>query len=149
MSARVPCHVATFVCVILVAALITPSGAQEVLKAEKNDPAEVMKSVEKLLKDYADENAALKHRVMELEAQVQAMKEKRVVTRVVPQPGVTPQIPPHWKPVPFNGGVYYIVPLSDLQPRPRDANRLPLKAAGELNAGGLIVTPAQPAAPRK
>jgi hypothetical protein len=102
-------------CVLLAAALVAPSRAQEKQPGKKKDPAEVMKSLEQLVKDYQDENASLRERVKELEGQVQTLKQNRVVN-VVPQPatpGQAPgQVPPTWQPFHFNGATYYVVPLA-------------------------------------
>jgi hypothetical protein len=97
---------------ILAASLVAPSRAQE----KKKDPAQVMKSLEQMVKEYQDENAALKDRVKDLEQQVQTLKQSRTVT-LVPQPGAAGQVPPTWKPFQFNGATYYVVPLAtDQQP---------------------------------
>jgi hypothetical protein len=118
--------------VVLAAALVSPTRAQEKQQAaKKKTPAEVMKSLEQLVKDYQDENAALRERVTDLERQVETLKQNRVVN-VVPQPGAPAQVPPGWKPFQFNGGTYYVVPL----------------AAGSSNVtkiDTLVTTPAQPA----
>jgi hypothetical protein len=101
--------------VVIAAALVAPSRAQEKQPAKRKDPAEVMKSLEQLVKDYQDENVALRERVKELEGQVQALKQNRVVN-VVPQPAtpgqVQGQVPPTWQPFQFNGATYYVVPLA-------------------------------------
>jgi hypothetical protein len=75
--------------------------------AEKAEPSQSPKDKVARLER---ENAALRARVKDLEAQVDQLKRRRTVT-VVPQPGAGKIIPPDWKPVPFGGGVYYIVPL--------------------------------------
>ena len=88
----------------------TPPPAPAAPAPAKKDPAAVLAPLQQMLREYADENAVLKERVKELEAQVQRLKENRTIT-VVPQPGAPTQVPPDWKTVPFNGGVYYVVPL--------------------------------------
>ena len=70
-----------------------------------------MKSLEQLVNDYQDENAALRGRVKELEGQVQTLKQSRVVN-IVPQPATPGQVPQNWKPFQFNGATYYVVPLA-------------------------------------
>ena len=117
----------------------TPPAAPGAAKPAKKDPAAVLQPLQQLLKEYADENAALKERVRELEGQVQRLKENRIVT-VVPQPGAPAQVPPDWKAVPFNGGVYYLVPLDG------DSNKgmKPLTEAALQPRRTVIMTPPRP-----
>ena len=112
VSARLVNRIALVASLALATILVAPSRAQE--KGKKKDPAEVMKSLEQLVKDYQDENAALKERVQELERQVETLKQNRTIT-VTPQPGTANPVPPSWQPFQFNGATYYLVPLSDQQ----------------------------------
>ena len=102
-------------CVVLAAALVAPTRGQEKQQGKKKDPAEVMKSMEQLVKDYQDENLALRERVKELEGQVETLKQNRTVN-VVPQPNAAAapgqQVPQNWTPFQFNGATYYVVPVA-------------------------------------
>ena len=112
MPTRILLPLATVAVVLLMASRVPSSGAQESPRAAPQDPGEAVKSLQRRLNDVAEENAALKQRVKELEAQVRKLKENRITTRVVPAPRVPPQAPPDWKVVPFNQGYYYLVPLA-------------------------------------
>ena len=108
-------------CVIVSATFcVAPSRAEHAVPpapaapAAPKDPAQVIKSLQDLLKGYQDENAALRAKVTELEAQVVRLQRKAVM---VPQPGAPgqPQVPPGWQPFQFNGMTYYVVPLGEGQ----------------------------------
>ena len=111
MPTRPVRRLATVASLVIAACLVAPSRAQENNQEKKKDPAQVLKSLEQMVKEYQDENAALRERVKELEGQVQTLKQNRVVN-IVPQPGTAGQVPPSWKPFQFNGGTYYVVPLA-------------------------------------
>jgi hypothetical protein len=130
--------------VILAAALVAPSRAQE----KKKDPAEVMKSLEQMVKDYQDENATLKARVKELEGQVEHLKQNRVVNVLPTQPAVPGQMPPTWKPFQFNGATYYLVPLAGAGAADSAAIKT-LATAPPANAKPTTVTTGEHVAPQK
>jgi hypothetical protein len=116
------------VIVMLMATCVAPSGAQEASKpqppkAKTGD--ELIASLNDLIRSYAADNAALRARVKDLESQVAALKRTRTVTVVPPQPGKNRQVPPDWKEVPFNGGVYYIVPLEQSADAPKAVKPAP------------------------
>ena len=124
---------AAIVIVVLMATCVAPSGAQETSKPQppkEKTGDELIASLNDLIRSYAADNAALRARVKELESQVEALKRNRIVTRVVPKPGVPSQVPKDWKEVPFNGGVYYIVPLERKTPEPNTAEP-PAEASGQ------------------
>ena len=131
MSPSFPRRFSATVIVLLMAACVAPSGAQEPSRPQppkEKTGDELIASLNDLIRSYAADNAALRARVKELESQVEALKRNRIVTRVVPKPGVPSQVPKEWKEVPFNGGVYYIVPLEQRASEPK-----------------AVVTPAPPA----
>ena len=141
----------TAVCMAaLIACCVAPSGAQErapkdnpaAPKPAKKDPAAVLEPLQQLLKEYADENAVLKDRVKELEAQIERLKQNRTVT-IVPQPGAPAKVPPNWKAVPFNGGVYYLVPLEAGAGEVGGAMRLHTEPQPQRR-GSVITVPARP-----
>jgi hypothetical protein len=118
---RILRHVPRVMLVVLAAFLVSASAAQEPAKPEKKDPAE---SVESVVQRLQIENADLKRRVKALETQVRKLKENQIVTRVVPQPGVPPQVPPDWVPRRFNNGTFYLVPLGEGE-RPEAGSQQP------------------------
>jgi hypothetical protein len=140
-------RVAVIGAVVSLAAWVAPSGAQE---AAGNKPARSQEEKRVVTEYFAPpapaagngespespkarisrlerENAALRGRVKELEAQVDQLKRRRTAT-VLPQPAAGGAVPPEWKRVPFNSGFYYVVPLE--------------KTAGDSKP---IETPARPA----
>ena len=103
-------------CVIVSATFcVAPSSAEQAAPAAPGakDPEKLMKSLEDLLKGYQDENATLRARVKELEAQVEKLKQSKAVVITQPAAPGQPQVPPSWKPFEFNGMTYYVVPLED------------------------------------
>ncbi len=107
-------------------AFVAPSGAEEprprytvVTQAApgENADAQRVKALEKLLNDYAGENASLKLRVKELEDQLERSRQNRGVN-ILPGPLRMPseKVPPDWKPFQFNGATYYIIPCDGATP---------------------------------